>query len=65
MTDSPKRKGRPALPPGEKKEWFPLRMSPNAKTLVERAAEHQGEEVQVWVRKVLTERAKVVLCITD
>jgi uncharacterized protein (DUF1778 family) len=66
MAETPKKKGgRPKLPPGEKKQIFPLRLSPNTQTLVESAAAREGEELQAWIRKVLTEKAKSVLCITD
>lgn len=60
-----KKRGRQALPPGEKKQLVSLRVAPNAMALLRAAAEKEGIEFQKWVRKTLTERAKDVLCITD
>ena len=61
----PKKRGRKALPDGEKKQVVTIRISPNAQATLRAAAEKEGEDFQVWARKVLTEAAKRVLCITD
>lgn len=65
MADETPKRGRKALPSGEKKQVVSIRVAPNVLANLKAAAEKEGEEFQVWVRKVLTERAKSVLCITD
>ena len=61
----PKKRGRKALPEGEKKEVLTVRIAPNIVANLRAAADKEGLEFQKWMRKTLTTRAKDVLCITD
>lgn len=63
--DHPRKRGRQALPPGEKKKEVTIRLAPNSLANLKLAAEREGLDFQKWVRKVLTERAKSILGITD
>jgi predicted HicB family RNase H-like nuclease len=51
--------GRPKLPKDDARQVYPLRLSQNEKAAFEKAATAQGVSLPEWIRKTLTEAAKV------
>jgi len=50
----PKKMGRPVLPKGEAKaKIMPVRLSPDDRKRIEKAAQTKGQTVSQWVRSTL------------